>query len=178
MASFFYMEKGEKMNKKFDCQVAEVFPIVDRESASIIVLVQQAFVVCNALRNEAYSYEKFLVEYELLKSMVLKVLKARDEENYPDDLSYLEEGSDMFSRVYQTYLWARFNVDTCKLSEEDFLQKISEMSLNLDSKDEYKVSCLISAYSDILSLLKKKYIHFEGIEVIEDSICSLNMILD
>ena len=168
------------MNKKFDCQVGEVFPIVDIESASNIVLVQQAFVVCNALRSEAYSYEKFLVEYELLKSMVLKVLKARDEENYPDDLSYLEEGSDMFSRAYQTYLWARFNVNMCVLSEEEeeFLQKISEMSVNLDSEDEYKVSCLISAYSDILSLLKKKYIHFEGIEVIEDSICSLNMILD
>ena len=98
------------MNKKFDCQVGEVFPIVDRESASNIVLVQQAFVVCNALRSEAYSYEKFLVEYELLKSMVLKFLKARDEENYPDDLSYLEEGSDMFSRAYQTYIWTSFNV--------------------------------------------------------------------
>ena len=166
------------MNKKFDCQVGEVFPIVDRESASNIVLVQQAFVVCNALRSEAYSYEKFLVEFKLLESMVVKVLNARDGEDYPDDLSYLEEGSDMFSRVYQTYLWARFNVNMCVLSEEEFLQKISEMSVNLDSEDEYKVSCLISAYSDILSLLKKKYIHFEGIEVIEDSICSLNMILD
>ena len=90
------------MNKKFDCQVAEVFPIVDRESASIIVLVQQAFVVCNALRSEAYSYEKFLVEYELLKSMVVNDLKARREAGFPDDLSYLEEGSNMFSRVYQT----------------------------------------------------------------------------
>ena len=112
--------------------------------------------------------------------MVVKVLNARDGEDYPDDLYYLEEGSDMFSRVYQTYLWARFNVNMCVLSEEEeeFLQKISEMSVNLDSEDEYKVSCLISAYSDILSLLKKKYIHFEGIEVIEDSICSLNMILD
>ena len=166
------------MNKKFDCQVGEVFPIVDRESASNIVLVQQAFVVCNALRSESYSYEKFLVEFKLLESMVVKVLNARDGEDYPDDLSYLEEGSNMFSRVYQTYIWARFNVDICKLSEDEFLQKISEMSLNLDSEDEYKVSCLISAYSDILSLLKKKYIHFEGIEVIEDSICSLNMILD
>lgn len=168
------------MNKKFDCQVGEVFPIVDRESASNIVLVQQAFVVCNALRSESYSYEKFLVEFKLLESMVVKVLNARDGEDYPDDLSYLEEGSDMFSRVYQTYLWARFNVNMCVLSEEEeeFLQKISEMSVNLDSEDEYKVSCLISAYSDILSLLKKKYIHFEGIEVIEDSICSLNMILD
>ena len=167
------------MNKKFDCQVGEVFPIVDRESASNIVLVQQAFVVCNALRSEAYSYEKFLVEFKLLESIVVKVLNARDGEDYPDDLSYLEEGSDMFSRVYQTYLWARFNVNMCVLSEEEeFLQKISEMSVNLDSEDEYKVSCLISAYSDILSLLKKKYIHFEGIEVIEDSICSLNMILD
>ena len=166
------------MNKIFDCQVGEVFPIVDRESASNIVLVQQAFVVCNALRSESYSYEKFLVEFKLLESMVVKVLNARDGEDYPDDLFYLEEGSDMFSRAYQTYIWARFNVDTCKLSEEDFLQKISEMSLNLDSEDLYKVSCLISAYSDILSLLRKKYIHFEGIEVIEDSICSLNMILD
>ena len=110
--------------------------------------------------------------------MVVKDLKAREEAGFSDDLSYLEEGSDMFSRAYQTYIWASFNVDTCKLSEEDFLQKISEMSLNLDSKDVYKVSCLISAYSDILSLLKKKYIHFEGIEVIEDSICNLNMILD
>lgn len=166
------------MNKKFDCQVGEVFPIVDRESASCIVLVQQAFVVCNALRSEAYSYEKFLVEYELLKSMVFNDLKAREEAGFPDDLYYLEEGSDMFSRAYQTYIWATFNVDTCKLSEDEFLQKISEMSVNLDSNDEYEVSCLISAYSDILSLLKKKYIHFEGIEVIEDSICSLNMILD
>lgn len=162
----------------FDCQLNGMFPIVDRESASNIVLVQQAFVVCNALRSEAYSYEKFLEEFKLLVSMVVKVLKARDEEDYPDDLSYLEEGSDMFSRVYQTYLWARFNVDMCVLSEEEFLQKISEMSVNLDSEDKYKVSCLVSAYSDILSLLKKKYIHFEGIEVVEDSICSLNMILD
>ena len=162
----------------FDCQLNGMFPIVDRESASDIVLVQQAFVVCNALRSEAYSYEKFLEEFKLLVSMVVKVLKARDEEDYPDDLSYLEEGSDMFSRVYQTYLWARFNVDMCVLSEEEFLQKISEMSVNLDSEDKYKVSCLVSAYSDILSLLKKKYIHFEGIEVVEDSICSLNMILD
>ena len=162
----------------FDCQLNGMFPIVDRESASNIVLVQQAFVVCNALRSEAYSYEKFLEEFKLLESMVVKVLKARDEEDYPDDLSYLEEGSDMFSRVYQTYLWARFNVNMCVLSEEEFLQKISEMSVNLDSEDKYKVSCLVSAYSDILSLLKKKYIHFEGIEVVEDSICSLNMILD
>ena len=162
----------------FDCQLNGMFPIVDRESASNIVLVQQAFLVCNALRSEAYSYEKFLEEFKLLVSMVVKVLKARDEEDYPDDLSYLEEGSDMFSRVYQTYLWARFNVDMCVLSEEEFLQKISEMSVNLDSEDKYKVSCLVSAYSDILSLLKKKYIHFEGIEVVEDSICSLNMILD
>lgn len=163
---------------EFSCQAKGIFPIVDRESASDIVLVQQAFVVCNALRSEAYSYEKFLVEFKLLESMVVKVLNARDGEDYPDDLSYLEEGSDMFSRVYQTYLWARFNVNMCVLSEEEFLQKISELSVNLDSEDEYKVSCLISAYSDILSLLKKKYIHFEGIEVIEDSICSLNMILD
>ena len=166
------------MNKKFDCQVGEVFPIVDRESVSNIVLVQQAFVVCNALRSEAYSYEKFLVEYELLKSMVVNDLKAREEAGLPDDLYYLEEGSDMFSRAYQTYIWASFNVDTCKLSEDEFLQKISEMSVNLDSNDEYEVSCLFSAYSDILSLLKKKYIHFEGIEVIEDSICSLKMIFD
>lgn len=166
---------------EFSCQAKGIFPIVDRESASDIVLVQQAFVVCNALRSEAYSYEKFLVEFKLLESMVVKVLNARDGEDYPDDLFYLEEGSDMFSRVYQTYLWARFNVNMCVLSEkeeEEFLQKISEMSVNLNSEDEYKVSCLISAYSDILSLLKKKYIHFEGIEVIEDSICSLNMILD
>ena len=163
---------------EFSCQAKGIFPIVDRESASNIVLVQQAFVVCNALRSESYSYEKFLVEFKLLESMVVKVLNARDGEDYPDDLSYLEEGSDMFSRVYQTYLWAKFNVNMCELSEEEFLQKISEMSVNLDSEDEYKVSCLISAYSDILSLLKKKYIHFEGIEVIEDSICSLNMILD
>lgn len=165
---------------EFSCQAKGIFPIVDRESASDIVLVQQAFVVCNALRSESYSYEKFLVEFKLLESMVVKVLNARDGEDYPDDLFYLEEGSDMFSRVYQTYLWARFNVNMCVLSEEEeeFLQKISEMSVNLDSEDEYKVSCLISAYSDILSLLKKKYIHFEGIEVIEDSICSLNMILD
>jgi len=147
----------------FDCQLNGMFPIVDRESASNIVLVQQAFVVCNALRSEAYSYEKFLEEFKLLESMVVKVLKARDEEDYPDDLSYLEEGSD---------------VNMCVLSEEEFLQKISEMSVNLDSEDKYKVSCLVSAYSDILSLLKKKYIHFEGIEVVEDSICSLNMILD
>lgn len=165
------------MNKKFDCQVGEVFPIVDRESASNIVLVQQAFVVCDALRSEAYSYEKFLVEYELLKSMVLKVLKARDEEDYSDDLSYLEEGSDMFSRVYQTYLWAKFNVDMCELSEEEFIQKLSEMNVDFDYKDEYKVSCFISTYSDILSLLKKKYFHFEGIDVIEDYISDWDMIL-
>jgi hypothetical protein len=173
------MEKGEqKMNKKFDCQVGEVFPIVDRESVSDIVLVKQAFVVCDALRGEEYSYEKFLVEYELLESMVFEVLKDRDREDFPDDLSYLEEGSDMFSRVYQTYIWARFNVDMCKLSEDEFLQKISEMSVNLDSEDKYKVSCLINAYSDILSLLKKKYIYFEGIEVIENYIFDWNLILD
>ena len=100
---------------EFSCQAKGIFPIVDRESASDIVLVQQAFVVCNALRSEAYSYEKFLVEFKLLESMVVKVLNARDGEDYPDDLSYLEEGSDMFSRVYQTYLWARFNVNMCVL---------------------------------------------------------------
>ena len=166
------------MNKKFDCQVGEVFPIVDRESASCIDLVQQAFVVCKALRSEEYSYEKFLVEYELLKSMVVNDLKSREEAGCPDDLSYLEEGSDMFSRAYQTYIWATFNVDMCKLSEDEFLQKISEMSVNLDSKDMYKVSCLIRAYYDILSLLKKKYIYFEGIEVIESYIENYSMILD
>ena len=173
------MEKGEqKMNKKFDCQVGEVFPIVDRESASCIDLVQQAFVVCKALRSEEYSYEKFLVEYETLESMVFNDLKAREDADFPDDLSYLEGGSDMFSRVYQTYIWARFNVGMCKLSEDEFLQKISEMSVNLDSEDMYKVSCLIDAYSDILSLLKKKYIYFEGIEVLESDIENYSMILD
>ena len=166
------------MNKKFDCQVGEVFPIVDRESASCIDSVKQAFVVCNALRSEEYSYEKFLVEYELLQLMVVNDLKAREEAGFPDDLSYLEEGSDMFSRAYQTYIWARFNVNMCKLSEDEFLQKISEMSVNLDSEDKYKVSCLIDAYSDILSILKKKYIHFEGIEVIENCIFDWNLILD
>lgn len=84
----------------------------------------------------------------------------------------------MFSRVYQTYIWARFNVDICKLSEDEFLQKISEMSVNLDPEDMYKVSCLIRAYYDILSLLKKKYIYFEGIEVIESYIENYSMILD
>ena len=173
------MEKGEqKMNKKFDCQVGEVFPIVDRESVSDIVLVKQAFVVCDALRGEEYSYEKFLVEYEILESMVFKVLKDIYREYFPDDLSYLEEGFDMFSRAYQTCLWARFNVDMCKLSEDEFLQKISEMRVNVDSEDKYKVSCLIDAYSDILSLLKKKYICFEGIEVIENYIFDWNLILD
>ena len=161
---------------EFSCQVNGIFPILDRESASDIVLVQQAFVVCDALRSEAYSYEKFLVEYELLKSMLFKVLKVRDEEDYPDDLSYLEEGSDMFSRVYQTYLWANFNVNMCELSEE-FIQKLSEMAVDFDYKDEYKVSCFISAYSDILSLLKKKYVHFEGIDVIENYISDWDMIL-
>ena len=109
--------------------------------------------------------------------MVLKVLKARDEEDYPDDLFYLEEGSDMFSRVYQTYLWANFNVNMCELSEEEFIQKLSEMAVDFDYKDEYKVSCFISAYSDILSLLKKKYVHFEGIDVIENYISDWDMIL-
>lgn len=166
------------MNKKFDCQVGGVFPIVDRESVSDIIFVQQAFVVCDALRSEAYSYERFLVEYELLKSMVVNDLKARREAGFPDDLSYLEEGSDMCSRAYQTYIWASFNVDMCKLSEDEFLQKISEMSVNLDPEDKYEVSCLISAYSDILSLLKKKYVHFAGIDVIENYISDWNMILD
>ena len=134
--------------------------------------------VCNALRSEEYSYEKFLVEYEVLESMVFKVLKDRDREDFPDDLSYLEEGSDMLSRAYQTCLWARLNVDMCKLSEDEFLQKISEMRVNVDSEDKYKVSCLIDAYSDILSLLKKKYIYFEGIEVIESYIGDYLLILD
>ncbi len=165
------------MNKKFDFQVGEVFPIVDRESASDIVLVQQAFVVCNALRSEAYSYEKFLVEYELLKSMVLKVLKARDEEDYPDDLSYLEEGSDMFSRVYQTYLWAKSNIELCELSEEDFLKEISNLQTGFEVHDSENVDCFILTFSDILSLLKKKYIHFEGIEVVEDCIGIWKLIL-
>ena len=163
---------------EFSCQVKGIFPIVDRESASDIVLVQQAFVVCNALRSEAYSYEKFLVEYELLKSMVVKVLKARDREGFPDDLSYLEEGSDMFSRVYQTYLWAKFNVNMCELSEEDFLKELSKLDVGVEVDDSREVNDMFWTLSDILSLLKKKYIHFEGIEVIEDSICSLNMIFD
>ena len=175
MLPFLY-RKNDKM--EFSCQVMGIFPIVDRESASDIVLVQQAFLVCNALRSEAYSYEKFLVEYELLKSMVLKVLKARDEENYPDDLSYLEEGSDMFSRVYQTYLWANFNVDMCELSEEDFLKELSNLHIGVEVDDPRKVNDMFWTLSDILSLLKKKYVHFEGIEVVESDIENYSMILD
>lgn len=160
----------------FDCQLNGMFPIVDRESASNIVLVQQAFVVCNALRSEEYSYEKFMEEYKLLKSMVVKVLKARDGEDYPDDLSYLEEGSDMFSRVYQTYLWTKSIVDLCGLSEEDFLKEISKLCTKFESDDSERVCCFVVTFSDILSLLKKKYIHFEGIDVIEEYISDWNMI--
>lgn len=160
----------------FDCQLNGMFPIVDRESASNIVLVQQAFVVCNALRSEEYSYEKFMEEYKLLKSMVVKVLKARDGEDYPDDLSYLEEGSDMFSRVYQTYLWTKSIVDLCGLSEEDFLKEISKLCTKFESDDPERVCCFVVTFSDILSLLKKKYIHFEGIDVIEEYISDWNMI--
>lgn len=162
---------------QINSHVNGMFPIVDKENASNIVLVQQAFVVCNALRSEAYSYEKFLVEYELLKSMVLKVLKARDEEDYPDDLSYLEEGSDMFSRVYQTYLWAKSNIELCELSEEDFLKEISNLQTGFEVHDSENVDCFILTFSDILSLLKKKYIHFEGIEVVEDCIGIWKLIL-
>lgn len=160
----------------FDCQLNGMFPIVDRESASNIVLVQQAFVVCNALRSEEYSYEKFMEEYKLLKSMVVRVLKARDGEDYPDDLSYLEEGSDMFSRVYQTYLWTKSIVDLCGLSEEDFLKEISKLCTKFESDDSERVCCFVVTFSDILSLLKKKYIHFEGIDVIEEYISDWNMI--
>ena len=164
---------------EFSCQVKGIFPIVDRESASNIVLVQQAFVVCNALRSEAYSYEKFLVEYELLKSMVVKVLKARDREGFPDDLSYLEEGSDMFSRVYQTYLWARFNVNMCELSEEDFFKELSNLHhIEVKVDDPGEVNDMFHTLSDILTLLKKKYVHFEGIKVVESDIENYSMILD
>lgn len=161
----------------FDSQLNGMFPIVDSESASNIVLVQQAFVVCNALRSEAYSYEKFLVEFKLLESMVVKVLKARDGEDYPDDLSYLEEGSDMFSRAYQTYLWAKSIVDLCGLSEEDFLKEISKLCTKFESDDPERVFCFVVLFSDILSLLKKKYIHFEGINVIEEYISDWNELL-
>ena len=163
---------------QFSCQVKGIFPIVDIENASDIVLVQQAFVVCNALRSEAYSYEKFLVEYELLKSMVVKVLKARDGQDFPDDLSYLEEGSDMFSRVYQTYLWAKFNVNMCELSEEDFLKELSKLHFGVEVDDPREVNDMFWTLSDILSLLKKKYVHFEGIEVVERDIENYSMILD
>lgn len=163
----------------FDCQLNGIFPIVDRESASNIVMVQQAFVVCNALRSEAYSYEKFLVEYELLKTMVVKALKARDGEGFPDDLSYLEEGSDMFSRVYQTYLWAKFNVNMCELSEEDFLKELSDLHhIGVKVDDPREVNDMFWTLSDILSLLKKKYVHFEGIKVVESDIENYSMILD
>lgn len=163
---------------EFSCQAKGIFPIVDRESVFDIVLVQQAFVVCNALRSEAYSYEKFLVEYELLKSKVFKVLKIREEEGFPDDLSYLEEGSDMFSRVYQTYLWAKFNVNMCELSEEDFLKELSNLQIGVKVDDPMEVNNMFWTLSDILSLLKKKYVHFEGIEVVENDIESYSMILD
>ena len=164
---------------EFSCQANGIFPIVDRESASDIVLVQQAFVVCNALRSEAYSYEKFLVEYELLKSMVVKVLEARDGEDYPDDLSYLEEGSDMFSRVYQTYLWAKFNVNMCDLSEEDFFKELLNLhNIEVKVDDPEEVNDMFHTLSDILTLLKKKYRHFEGIKVVERDIENYSMILD
>lgn len=162
----------------FDCQLNGMFPIVDRESASNIVLVQQAFVVCNALRSEEYSYEKFMEEYKLLSSMVVKVLKTRDEEGYSDDLSYLEQGSDMFSRVYQTYLWARSIIEICGLSEEDFLKEISKLCTKFESDDLERVHCFVVTFSDILSLLKKKYIHFEGIDVIEEYISGWIMLFD
>lgn len=162
----------------FYCQLNGMFPVVDRESASNIVLVQQAFVVCNALRSEEYSYEKFLVEYELLKSMVVKVLKARDEEDYPEDLFYLEEGSDMFSRAYQTYIWAKSIVDLCGFNEEDFLKEISKLCTKFESDDLEKVSYFVVTFSDILSLLQKKYIHFEGIDVIEGYISDWKLLLD
>ena len=163
---------------EFSCQAKGIFPIVDRESASDIVLVQQAFFVCNALRSEEFSYEKFMEEYKLLRSMVVKVLKIRDEEGYPGDLSYLEEGSDMFSRVYQTYLWARFNVSMCELSEEDFLKELSNLQIGVKVDDLLEVNNMFWALSDILSLLKKKYVHFEGIEVVESDIEDYSMILD
>lgn len=163
----------------FDCQLNGMFPIVDRESASNIVLVQQAFVVCNALRSEEYSYEKFMVEYELLKSMVVKVLKARDGEDFPDDLFYLEEGTDMFSRVYQTYLWAKFNVNMCEFSEEDFLKELSNLhQIQVKVDDPKEVNDMLCTLSDILSLLKKKYRHFEGIKVVESDIENYSMILN
>ena len=117
-------------------------------------------------------------EYKLLKSMVVKVLNVRDEEDYPDDLFYLEEGSDMFSRVFQTYLWAKSIVDLCGLSEEDFLKEISKLCSKFESDDPEKVSCFVVTFSDILSLLKKKYIHFEGIDVIEEYISDWNMLFD
>lgn len=164
---------------EFSCQANGIFPIVDRENASDIYLVQQAFVVCNALRSEAYSYEKFLVEFKLLESMVVKVLEARDGEGYPDDLSYLEEGSDMFSRVYQTYLWAKFNVNMCDLSEEDFFKELLNLhNIEVKVDDPEEVNDMFHTLSDILTLLKKKYRHFEGIKVVERDIENYSMILD
>lgn len=164
---------------EFSCQVKGIFPIVDRESSSNIVLVQQAFVVCNALRSEAYSYEKFMIEFKLLESMVVKALKLRDGEDYPDDLSYLEEGSDMLSRVYQTYLWAKFNVNMCELSEEDFFKELLNLhNIEVKVDDPEEVNDMFHTLSDILTLLKKKYRHFEGIEVLERDIENYSMILN
>lgn len=164
---------------EFSCQAKGIFPIVDRESASDIVLVQQAFVVCNALRSEAYSYEKFMIEFKLLESMVVKALKLRDGEDYPDDLSYLEEGSDMLSRVYQTYLWAKFNVNMCELSEEDFFKELLNLhNIEVKVDDPEEVNDMFHTLSDILTLLKKKYRHFEGIEVLERDIENYSMILN
>lgn len=111
--------------------------------------------------------------------MVVKVLKARDGEDYPDDLSYLEEGSDMFSRVYQTYLWAKFNVNMCELSEEDFFKELLNLhNIEVKVDDPEEVNDMFHTLSDILTLLKKKYRHFEGIEVLERDIENYSMILN
>ena len=163
---------------ELNLQLNGMKPISDYEDFRNLYKLIQAYVVCVALRDEKGSYEKFIKEYNLLEKMVEDKLSEIPVEHLSDFVNSLYDGDDLFSKVYQTYLWAKSIVDLCGLSEKDFLKEISKLCSNFESDDPEKVDCFVVTFSDILCLLKKKYIHFEGIDVIEEYIFDWNALLD
>lgn len=163
---------------ELNLQVNGVLPVADYEDFRNLSKLIQAYVVCVALRDENGSYEGFIKEYNTLEKMVNDTLNEIPVEHVSDFVDSLYHGQDLFSKVYQTYLWSKSIVDLCGLSEEAFLKEVKNLCMNFESDDPEKVDRFIVSFSDILTLLKKRYIHFEGINVIEDLISDWNMILD
>ena len=173
---FLFCLEGENM--ELNLQLNGMLPISDYENIRNVRKLLQADAVCVELRNEESSYEEFIKEYNLLEKMIKDRLSEIPVEHMSDFVNSLYDGDDLFSKVYQTYLWAKSIVDLCGLSEKDFLKEISKLCSNFESDDPEKVDCFVVTFSDILCLLKKKYIHFEGIDVIEEYISDWNELLD